>query len=215
MNYEGSFKEAMDWVSDRVNKKSYQCGYCGKSVISFEGMRTYIYPSYPEPLTIRTRMDLGKSIGVYICPNCKKPTFIDDIFDGTQVPLPKRDNNLQNIPLEVMKVYQEALDAYSAEAFTGTTLLCRKLLMHIAVNLGAKEGENFAYYVKFFDEQHFISPRSHGWVDEIRKIGNKANHELDVNTKEEAEKNLIFCEMILKSNYEYPNEISNEKDPNQ
>lgn len=215
MHYEGSFQEAMDWDSDRINKKSYQCGYCGKSVISFEGMSSSISPSYPEALIIRADMDQGKSIGVYICPNCKKPTFIDDIFDETQVPLPARDNNLHNIPLEINKVYQEALNAYSAEAFTGTTLLCRKLLMHIAVNLGAKEGENFAYYVKFFDEQHYISPRSHDWVDEIRKIGNKANHELDVNTKEEAEKDLIFCEMILKSNYEYPNEISNEKDSNQ
>ena len=203
------FKDKVDWVlKDSIQEKNFQCGYCGKSVNSSKGITTIIH----NDAFIEQHKDI---VGVYICPNCNRPTFIDNVFSQTQVPLPKIDNNLQNIPLEVMKVYQEALDAYSAEAFTGTTLLCRKLLMHIAVNLGAKEGENFAYYVKFFDEQHFISPRSHGWVDEIRKIGNKANHELDVNTKEEAEKDLIFCEMILKSNYEYPNEISNKKEPNQ
>ena len=202
------FKDTVEWIlKDSIQERNFQCGYCGRLVNSSKGIAAIINNG--------PNRSISNLLGVYICPNCKRPTFIDRIFDVTQVPLPKRNTNLQNIPLEVMKVYQEALDAYSAEAFTGTTLLCRKLLMHIAVNLGAKEGENFAYYVKFFDEQHFISPRSHGWVDEIRKIGNKANHELDVNTKEEAEKDLIFCEMILKSNYEYPNEISNEKDPNQ
>lgn len=218
MSEENLLKEKIIWTTNIIKQTSFQCGYCGKSVVSSEGMETTVNPRHKYDSDIQSiiqKMRNGKVIGVYICPNCNKPTFKDEIILETQVPLPKIDNNLQNIPLEVMKVYQEALDAYSAEAFTGTTLLCRKLLMHIAVNLGAKEGENFAYYVKFFDEQHFISPRSHGWVDEIRKIGNKANHELDVNTKEEAEKDLIFCEMILKSNYEYPNEISNEKDPNQ
>lgn len=203
------FKDRVDWVlKDSIKEKNFQCGYCGRLVNSSKGIAAIINNGpFNRPMS-----DL---IGVYICPNCKRPTFIDSYLDKTQVPLPKRNTNLQNIPLEVMKVYKEALDAYSIGAFTGTTLLCRKLLMHIAVDLGAKENESFAVYVKFFDEQHFISPRSHGWVDEIRKIGNKANHKLDMNTKEEAEKDLIFCEMILKSNYEYPNEISNKKEPNQ
>ena len=203
------FKDRVDWVlKDSIKEKNFQCGYCGRLVNSSKGIAAIINNGpFNRPMS-----DL---IGVYICPNCKRPTFIDSYLDKTQVPLPKRNTNLQNIPLEVMKVYKEALDSYSVGAFTGTTLLCRKLLMHIAVDLGAKENESFAEYVKFFDEQHFISPRSHGWVDEIRKIGNKANHKLDMNTKEEAEKDLIFCEMILKSNYEYPNEISNKKEPNQ
>lgn len=204
------FKDRVDWVlKDSIKEKNFQCGYCGRLVNSSKGITVKINN---EPFIIDPLRDI---VGVYICPNCNRPTFIDDVFSQTQVPLPKIDNNLQNIPLEVMEVYQEALDAYSVGAFTGTTLLCRKLLMHIAVDLGAKENESFAEYVKFFDEQHYISPRSHNWVDEIRKIGNKANHKLDMNTKEEAEKDLIFCEMILKSNYEYPNEISNEKDSNQ
>ena len=202
------FKDTVEWIlKDSIQERNFQCGYCGRLVNSSKGIAAIINNG--------PNRSISNLLGVYICPNCKRPTFIDRIFDVTQVPLPKRNTNLQNIPLEVMKVYQEALDAYSVGAFTGTTLLCRKLLMHIAVDLGAKENESFAEYVKFFDEQHFISPRSHGWVDEIRKIGNKANHKLDMNTKEEAEKDLIFCEMILKSNYEYPNEISNEKDSNQ
>ena len=202
------FKETVEWVlKDSIQEKNFQCGYCGRLVNSSKGIAAIINNG---PFN----SSISNFIGVYICPNCNRPTFIDNYFNQTQVPLPKRDNNLKNIPLEISKVYQEALNAYSVRAFTGTTLLCRKLLMHIAVDLGAKENESFSEYVKFLDEQHYVSPRSHNWVDEIRKIGNKANHKLDMNTKEEAEKDLIFCEMILKSNYEYPNEISNKKDPN-
>lgn len=127
-------------------------------------------------------------------------------------PSPKRYNNLHHIPLDVNKVYQEAIDSYSAGAFTGTTLLCRKLLMNIAVNLGATENQTFADYVKFLGKEGYITKTSHDWVDEIRKNGNKATHDLDVSTQEEAEKVLTFCEMILKTNYEFPSEIPNKKE---
>lgn len=212
-----SFKKLISWDDMYARNKNFQCGYCGKSVCTETGRDASIHLKYANNewiISNRERInDLisqGNTIGVYICPNCQKPTFIDEIIYDTQIPLPKRDTNLKNIPLEISKVYQEALDAYSAGAFTGTTLLCRKLLMNIAVDLGAKENQTFAEYVNFLDKQHYISPRSHNWVDEIRKIGNKATHNLDLNTKKEADKDLTFCEMILKTNYDYPNEINNK-----
>lgn len=215
MDKEDLLKEAIIWTTMNPKKTSFQCGYCGKSVISDEGMEATIAEPYEYSSLARyinKSMDNGKVIGVFICPNCNKPTFIDEIINTTQFPLPRRENKLHHIPSEVNKVYQEALDSYSAGAFTGTTLLCRKLLMNIAVNLGAKENQNFAEYVKFLDDEGYITKTSHDWVDIIRKIGNKATHNLDVSTKEEAENVLTFCEMLLKTNYEYPNEVFNNKE---
>lgn len=207
------FKKFIYWDNMKTKKKNFQCGHCGKSVCTEIGITAKVNQIYNDTdffQMVNALINRGRVIGIYICPNCQKPTFIDEIICRKQIPLPKRDNNLKNIPLEISKVYQEALDAYSAGAFTGTTLLCRKLLMNIAIELGAKENKQFKDYVDFLNEKHYISPRSHNWVDEIRKIGNTAAHKLDLNTKEEAEKDLIFCEMILKSNYEYPNEINNK-----
>jgi len=35
-------------------------------------------------------------------------------------------------------------------------------------------------------------------------MGNQSNHEIEINTKDDAEKIIKFCEMLLKTNYEYP-----------
>ena len=221
MNNEDMFKKFVVWNGMQTERKTFQCGYCGRSVDTDIGdiagpNRVYDVGHFSQEEVNAhryvSRSMQGKVIGVFICPHCNKPTFIDEIIYKTQFPLPKKENDLHHIPSEVNKVYQEALDAYSAGAFTGTTLLCRKLLMSIAVNLGAKENQTFAEYVKFLDEESYITKTSRIWVDLIRKIGNKATHNLDVSTKEEAENDLKFCEMILKNNYDYPNAISNNKD---
>jgi len=222
MNKRDIFKQLIDWPDMKPISKDFQCGYCGKSAVSGKGLQASISKYSIELLLqedeyhIRSDQEnrklRKKNIGVYICPNCNKPTFIDEIIYKTQFPLPKRENNLHHIPSEINTVYQEAIDSYSAGAFTGTTLLCRKLLMNIAVNLGAKENQNFAEYVQYLDDEGYITKTSRNWVDMIRTIGNKATHDLDVSTQEEAEKVLTFCEMILKTNYEYPSEISNDKD---
>lgn len=208
-------KEAIIWPTKNTKQISFQCGYCGKAVFSDKGMEATMAKQHDynsSTKSVQDSMDTGKVIGVFICPNCNKPTFKDEIILETQFPLPKKENNLHHIPFDVNKVYQEAIDSYSVRAFTGTTLLCRKLLMNIAAHFGAKENKKFAYYVDFLDKGGYITKTSHGWVDEIRKHGNKATHDLDVSTQEEAEKVLTFCEMILKTNYEYPSEIPNKKE---
>lgn len=226
MNNEDMFKKFVSWSGMQTERKTFQCGYCGNSVDTGIGKTANPNPIYENetyadekfgPEVARKYWAFSDSmkskvIGVFICPHCNKPTFIDEIIYKTQFPLPKKENNFHHIPSEIHKVYQEAIDSYSAGAFTGTTLLCRKLLMSIAVNLGAKENQNFAEYVKFLDDGGYITKTSRNWVDLIRTIGNKATHDLDVSTQEEAEKVLTVCEMILKINYEYPSEISNDKD---
>ncbi|KRK60425.1 hypothetical protein FC31_GL001492 [Limosilactobacillus antri DSM 16041] len=82
--------------------------------------------------------------------------------------------------------------------------------MHIATDLGARDNLRFIEYVDYLNEHHYAGVRSEQWVDQIRQFGNQANHEIRINTKEEAQRIIKFCEMILKLNYEYPSIASDE-----
>lgn len=86
--------------------------------------------------------------------------------------------------------------------------------MHIATDLGADTNLRFVQYVNYLNEHHYAGARSDQWVDQIRQFGNQANHEIRINTKEEAQRIIKFCEMILRLNYEYPSIASNENNDN-
>ena len=87
-------------------------------------------------------------------------------------------------------------------AFTSSVLACRKILMHVAVDKGAKEGESFQFYVNYLDEEGYIPREGKAWIDEIRNKGNVATHEIILINKEDAEEILKFTELLLIMNYE-------------
>ncbi|MCH7721075.1 MAG: DUF4145 domain-containing protein, partial [Planctomycetes bacterium] len=107
-------------------------------------------------------------------------------------------------PDDVASVYEEARCAYSAEAFTGAVILCRKLLMNIAVQKGADSDNTFKGYVDHLETKHYTPPDSGVWIDKIRSLGNEANHELRVMSQEDAELAIEFSEMLLRFIFEYP-----------
>lgn len=84
MNNEVLFKHSFTWSSGYIDSKNFQCGYCGKSVNSSEGMETEFLQQYLYEPIIKEGVDQDKVIGVYICPNCNKPTFIDEIINKIQ-----------------------------------------------------------------------------------------------------------------------------------
>jgi hypothetical protein len=171
--------------------RRYICGYCNAHAAPNDGF------------TVSTSAK-GTIDGfiIVICPNCNKPTFIEN---DNQTPNIRMGNDVQGIPDEnVLKLYNEARDATSLNAYTASVMICRKLLMHIAVVQGANEGGNFVSYVNYLETNNFIPPNSRAWVDEIRKKGNEANHEIILMTKQDAEHLLSFVEMLLKFLYEFP-----------
>ncbi|MBZ1511457.1 DUF4145 domain-containing protein [Leuconostoc mesenteroides] len=190
------------WESKTIMDFTYTCGYCGSRVTSERGMS----------LNTKNRDGyLGNyaSQGVYICPNCKYPTFI---YEDMQVPGNNYGNSVDHVSKEVEDVYNEARKSFSVAAYTGSLLLCRKLLMHVAVDFGADKNKNFFDYVNYLKDNHYVSQNSGEWIDSIRKFGNVATHQIVVNTKEDAEKMIKFCEMLLKMNYEYPALMNQESD---
>lgn len=175
----------MSWQQVKViQSKSYKCGYCGNPLASNTGYQ-------------------GQIGNIYICHFCKKPTFIEST--GQQYPGAAIGNAVKHIPRkEVEDLFSEARSCYAISAYTSSVMCCRKLLMNIAVAEGAKEGKGFVDYVNYLESNNYIPPNGKAWVEEIRKLGNNANHKISMKSQEEAEKILNFTEMLLRFIYEMP-----------
>ena len=192
------------WSSAVLETKVYECGYCGYRISSNEGMGL-------------TEDTYDMTAGIYICNSCHLPTLITDfgIYDefsfvgrvNEQIPSERYGKPIKHLPYEVNQIYEEARDSFSVKAYTAVMLLCRKLLMHVAVDLGADKNKKFIDYIDYFEKEGYISKNARSWVDKIRKLGNEANHEIMIGNKEDAKKIIEFSAMLLKTNYEYPKEI--------
>lgn len=167
--------------------QSYICGFCGNRVSSERGWRAEFGP-----------------FEIYVCPHCDRPTYF---HIGEQTPGVAPGNEVKHLPNEIEKLYEEARRTVSVSAHTASVLAARKLLMHIAVAQGAKEGENFLAYVNYLADKGYVPPNGRGWVDHIRAKGNEANHEIKLMNAEDASDLIGFVEMLLKFIYEFPNRI--------
>lgn len=179
---------ALDWRSAAdIESRAYTCGYCGKVAGSNKG---YQVPNYAHR--------------IYICSYCSKPTY----FDGdAQVPGFVYGNDVEHLPKGIEALYREARNCMAVPAYTAAVLLCRKLLMNIAVSEGAKEGKTFVAYVEHLATQGYVPPKARGWIDHIRVKGNEANHEIQLMNQKDAQELIMFVEMLLKLVFEFPSRI--------
>jgi hypothetical protein len=122
---------------------------------------------------------------------------------GGQVPGVAFGAGVDALPPTVESLYSEARRCMSINAYTSTALACRKLLMNVAVDKGAKGSQKFAFYVDWSVEEGYVPPGGKGWVDHIRKMGNEATHEIELIEGHTAEQVMAFTEMLLKFAYEF------------
>lgn len=170
-----------------IGSKSFTCGFCGNLISSTLGYRTD-----------------NTDFKIFICTHCDKPTFFNADY---QLPGVAPGNSVEHLPVDVKSLYQESRNCVAASCYTSAVLICRKLLMNIAVAQGAKEGETFVKYVEYLAGKGYVPPNGQGWVDHIRKKGNEANHEIVLMSKTDADELILFIEMLLKFIYEFPNKI--------
>lgn len=187
-----------NWQGHLLNMtpRRFICGHagCGREVGSKEGW------FYQEAHVAGIRG------WIYICPICHRPTFFDET-ENIQVPGESFGKNIDHLPAEIAKLYDEIRKATGVSSYTIAVLGCRKILMHIAVEKGAKVGLGFIDYVEYLVENHFAPPGSKPWVDKIRKVSNEANHEIKIIIKDQAIELVNFVEMLLKFIYEFPAKI--------
>lgn len=184
------------WVDvDKMDPYKYQCAHCDALVGPETGYLCDRHEGY----------GLGK---VYICPNCNRPTYFEFIDGVTQIPSPRYGTEIEHLPEGIEKVYIELRDCMSHQLYTAGVLLARKLLMNIAVDSGAKEGENFVTYVDFLETEGFIPKNGKDWVDAIRQAGNIATHKIPSIDKELAEEVVTFLVFLLRIKYEMPGKMA-------
>jgi hypothetical protein len=170
----------------------FTCGHCGREVASNLG---YVG-------TWRSGTGSQGITRIVICSRCNFPTFFGP--SGLVVPGPRFGEMVEHLPEDVAKLYAQAREVMTVGAYTAAVMLGRKVLMHVAVERGADENLNFKAYVNYFAEQGIVTADMKSWVDEIRELGNDANHEIVVMSRHQAEELLTFVAMLLKIVYEYP-----------
>jgi Domain of unknown function (DUF4145) len=169
--------------------KSYTCGFCSNLVASSQGY-----------VAADTR---GRG-RIYVCPHCDNPTYF---VGDSQFPGVAPGAEVAHLPKHVEALYKEARQCTAAGASTGAVLCARKLLMNIAVEHGAPEGQSFVAYIEFLAQSGFIPPNGRAWVDHIRAKGNEATHEIVAISHADAEQLITLAEMLLKFIFEFPNRV--------
>lgn len=172
-----------------VAPRSYVCGYCNHKV---GPNKAFFTNSQPQ-------------VYAYICSHCGRPTYFDS--DGKQYPGVPIGSPVEHVPAEIAALYNESRQCASVGSYTSAVLTCRKILMHVAVEKGAKEGESFVSYVEYLAGQGYVPPDGKAWVDYIRQKGNEANHEIKVMNAQDAQALITFIEMLLKFVYEFPKKV--------
>lgn len=167
----------------KLTAMEYACPYCGAFVGSDLGFA-------------------GRNAFIYICPSCVHPTYFSE-FD-IMLPGPRRGADVGNVPPDVDRAYSEARSALAGNAPTASAMISRKVLMHIAVDQGAPEGQTFAEYVQYLADNGWVPPNGRGWVDHIRTKGNEANHEIPQTTPADAAELIDFLELLLRFAYDMP-----------
>lgn len=194
------------------------CGTCGKEV-SLTKLRVTTSFEYGQDFPI-------DDFEVFICPRCKSGSVLNlkleyrqnrrreeiemlqrsamnnaDMYTLSPGPLPMP--RPKNLPDDIEAAWDEVLNAGRASAWTAAELMCRKILMHIAVDqFDMEEGLNFTAYVKKFDDERFFPRMMMPVIDGIRERGNRATHDLASTPKEQAMKTLDVTHYVLRTIYE-------------
>jgi Domain of unknown function (DUF4145) len=172
----------------------YACAYCGRQ-------------THGAVLALRA-MGRGRRPGeiVYdplwvICSHCGGPSVRES--KGRQWPTPMEGPDIEGLPPDVNNAYGEARAALGAGSYTGCELVCRKVLMHVAVDVAkAEEGKSFASYIEALADAGYVTPPMRPWVDRIRENANEATHALPPVTRERALSTLMFTAELLRLTYE-------------
>ena len=168
---------------------AYLCGHCGNQVYREAIAGTLLSAGYAAALR---------------CPSCMEITAVSK--DGRSFyPGPKFSGRPEHLPDDVKGAWDEACNSWSANALTAAEIMCRKILMHIAVDVaGAPSGKSFVEYVNLLESNGYITPGLKPAIDDIRLRGNQANHELPASTREQAERTMKLTLHLLRSVYEMP-----------
>jgi hypothetical protein len=176
--------------SQEDHYRTINCGHCGHTVAA------QIIAWYPKG----NSRDKENGTNWVICPGCFRGSVI--INKTLVIPSTKFGPTVEGLPQEIHEAYTEARNCMAVGAYTASELICRKILMHVAVDKGANEGDNFTVYLDHLERSGYITPPMKGWADLIRKNGNESTHKLATPSEERAESTVLFTAQLLRLVYE-------------
>ena len=146
------------------------------------------------------------------CPSCKQGSVSTG---GKIYPRKLLGEDVKGLPETIKPAYLEARKSISTECYTACEMVCRKILMNVAVDKGAPKGKTFAGYIDYMVGAGYITVTMKPWVNKIKENGNDAAHEIRTPNLIRTKSTLKFTMFLLKNVYETEydlQEISNSED---
>jgi Domain of unknown function (DUF4145) len=171
----------------------YICGHCGSKVVGV----VVASAEWREPFGLGSQV--SRQVIWLQCPGCGNGSAYSN---GRMFPNVAFGAKIEGLPDNVAELYDEIRRSMQASAYNGAELLCRKLLMHVAVEKGAAAGLTFVECVTSLENSGYVTPPMKNWVDRIRLHGNQAAHEISAPDKERAESTVMFTVELLRLIYE-------------
>lgn len=131
------------------------------------------------------------------CPVCGDGILVTK--DGRLHPPASELPTIDGLQPAVEAMWNEICIVYASGSPTATEMLCRKLLMHVALNLNAhpSEGAPFTEYVDALIKSGEVSNSMKPVLESIRTRGNRANHDIALSTPEDAKQTADFTRLLL------------------
>ncbi len=175
----------------------FRCGHCGT-------------PTSGAIVTSATQS--GRPSGgtseiqfVVACSHCYGLSIYfggDPKSPSRRYPAAPAGREVEGLPDDVKDAWTEARAAYTAGAPTASEHMCRKILLHVAVERGADASSSFLSSVNYLFEHGHLPSQMRPWVDRIRLNANKAAHEIEPRDDARARATLEFTQELLHLMYE-------------
>ncbi|MDP9092176.1 MAG: DUF4145 domain-containing protein [Actinomycetota bacterium] len=176
---------------------SIKCGNCGEGVAA-----TIVAVSGANGVSTSATVPSG-AVKWLQCPNCLDGSV--HVVNGATYPVAPSGGTVPNLPADVAQAWREARTTHAVAAYTASEIMCRKILMHLAVDVAhSPTGKTFVDYIDDLDTAGYIGPGLKPAVDKIRQRGNSANHDLPASTEADSLVTLKITEHLLRGIYEIP-----------
>jgi hypothetical protein len=167
-------------------------------------------------LGVAAEIILGDAVPGYVawlrCPNCDEGSV--KLKNGAVYPTAPAGGSVNHLPVDVDTAWREVRTSHAVAAYTASEMMCRKILMHLAVDkAGATPGKKFVDYIDALDAAGYMAPGMKPVVDTVRKRGNVANHELPASGEQESLTTMAVTEHLLRTIYELPGLVPSASTP--
>lgn len=161
------------------------------------------YDGYDEEMLVPERYSFAE------CPRCHSPFILFQNYWGDQWDSPGRlyppsdDLVGWTIPTPIRNAFTEAVRCINAKIFTASMIMCRKTLEGVCDDHQAA-GKTLKDRLESLKNKGVIEGRLFEWADELRLVGNRATHNVDVEvTPQDAADAVEFARALLEYTYTF------------